>query len=324
MQIGGIGAWRPGDLLEVGTQADSLQPPGRVRSARAISSAASLGRLPFPRHLPRSDPDSQGMPPDRAARAARLRCRRPRDQPGRWRAHRCSACPGRALGRRRHRRLGRSRGNEPSDCYPESQSCRRPGSRGGRLRPGRRARRRPARPHRGPPRVPARGPRARSSRTRPARTASASSTRRLPAAPCARAAPGDDVRRPARGPRSARRRRPSASPPPTRCGRRRVTGRQNSVVNPVGPEDRASLYHAALTVGANHLVTLVNEALDLLERAARRAPRTCSAAAASAALDNALRLGDAALTGPVSRGDAATVPRTWPLRPRPAPTVAPS
>ena len=30
-----------------------------------------------------------------------------------------------------------------------------------------------------------------------------------------------------------------------------------------------------------------------------------------AALDNALRLGDAALTGPVSRGDAGTVAGTW-------------
>ena len=41
----------------------------------------------------------------------------------------------------------------------------------------------------------------------------------------------------------------------------------------------------------------------------RRSRRRCSAPLLHAALDNALRLGDAALTGPVSRGDAGTVGR---------------
>jgi predicted short-subunit dehydrogenase-like oxidoreductase (DUF2520 family) len=67
------------------------------------------------------------------------------------------------------------------------------------------------------------------------------------------------------------------------------------------------LYHAALAHGANHLVTLVNEAADLLRAAGVEEPGTVLAPLLHAALDNALRLGDAALTGPVSRGDAGTV-----------------
>jgi len=73
------------------------------------------------------------------------------------------------------------------------------------------------------------------------------------------------------------------------------------------PELARPLYHAALTVGANHLVTIVNDALDLLGRAGVEHPARLLAPLLSAALDNALRLGDAALTGPVSRGDVATV-----------------
>jgi len=73
------------------------------------------------------------------------------------------------------------------------------------------------------------------------------------------------------------------------------------------PEPARALYHAALTVGANHLVTIVNDALDLLDRAGVEHSARLLAPLLSAALDNALRLGDAALTGPVSRGDAATV-----------------
>lgn len=72
-------------------------------------------------------------------------------------------------------------------------------------------------------------------------------------------------------------------------------------------EERRPLYHAALAHGANHLVTLVNEALDRLRDAGVRHPERVLDPLLHAALDNALRLGDAALTGPVSRGDAGTV-----------------
>ncbi|MFC7535445.1 Rossmann-like and DUF2520 domain-containing protein [Actinoplanes sp. GCM10030250] len=72
-------------------------------------------------------------------------------------------------------------------------------------------------------------------------------------------------------------------------------------------EDSRPLYHAALAHGANHLVTLVNEAADLLRSAGVGEPRRVLEPLLTAALDNALRMGDAALTGPVSRGDAGTV-----------------
>lgn len=69
------------------------------------------------------------------------------------------------------------------------------------------------------------------------------------------------------------------------------------------------LYHAALAHGANHLVTLVNEALDRLRDAGVVYPEKALAPLLRAALENTLRLGDTALTGPVSRGDAGTVAR---------------
>jgi predicted short-subunit dehydrogenase-like oxidoreductase (DUF2520 family) len=72
-------------------------------------------------------------------------------------------------------------------------------------------------------------------------------------------------------------------------------------------ENARPLYHAALAHGANHLVTLVNEAADLLRVAGIERPERVLSPLLHAALDNALRLGDAALTGPVSRGDAGTV-----------------
>lgn len=67
------------------------------------------------------------------------------------------------------------------------------------------------------------------------------------------------------------------------------------------------LWHAALTHGANHLVTLVGQSLDLLRAAGVDYPERVVAPLLSAALDNALRHGDQALTGPVVRGDARTV-----------------
>lgn len=77
---------------------------------------------------------------------------------------------------------------------------------------------------------------------------------------------------------------------------------------PVWVEDEARpLYHAALAHGANHLVTLVAEAQDLLRAAGVDDPSRALAPLLGAALDNALRIGDQALTGPVARGDAGTV-----------------
>lgn len=72
-------------------------------------------------------------------------------------------------------------------------------------------------------------------------------------------------------------------------------------------EDQRVLYHAALAGGANHLMTLVNESVDLLRRSGVGDPERMLGALLGAAMDNALRSGDAALTGPVARGDAGTV-----------------
>ena len=74
----------------------------------------------------------------------------------------------------------------------------------------------------------------------------------------------------------------------------------------IAEEDRG-LYHAALAGAANHLVTQVVQAADLLAVAGVAQPSRMLGPLLGAALDNALRLGDAALTGPVARGDAETV-----------------
>jgi predicted short-subunit dehydrogenase-like oxidoreductase (DUF2520 family) len=72
-------------------------------------------------------------------------------------------------------------------------------------------------------------------------------------------------------------------------------------------EDDRRLYHAALVTGANHLVTLVAEAAELLRTAGIGDPGRVLAPLLTAALDNGLRRGDRGLTGPVVRGDVGTV-----------------
>ena len=67
------------------------------------------------------------------------------------------------------------------------------------------------------------------------------------------------------------------------------------------------LWHAALAHGANHLVTLVASAADLLRAAGAQDPGAVLGPLLQAALDGALAGGEAALTGPVVRGDAGTV-----------------
>ena len=73
------------------------------------------------------------------------------------------------------------------------------------------------------------------------------------------------------------------------------------------PEEMRTLYHAGLAHGANHLVTLVSEAMDLLAAAGSDDPAGTLRPLLQAALDNALAHGDAALTGPIVRGDVQTV-----------------
>ena len=73
------------------------------------------------------------------------------------------------------------------------------------------------------------------------------------------------------------------------------------------PEDKRTLYHAGLAHGANHLVTLVSQAMELLAASGAEDPAATLRPLLSAALDNALTSGDAALTGPIVRGDVNTV-----------------
>lgn len=74
----------------------------------------------------------------------------------------------------------------------------------------------------------------------------------------------------------------------------------------VAEEDRVT-YHAALAHGSNHLVTLVAQSMQLLGQAGVEDPARVLEPLLSAALANTLQRGDAALTGPVARGDAGTV-----------------
>jgi predicted short-subunit dehydrogenase-like oxidoreductase (DUF2520 family) len=90
------------------------------------------------------------------------------------------------------------------------------------------------------------------------------------------------------------------------------------------PEHVRPLYHAALAHGANHLVTLVAECTDLLRSAGVSGGERLLGPLLSAALDNALRHGDRALTGPVSRGDVGTVRKHLDVLAREAPEVLPS
>lgn len=87
-------------------------------------------------------------------------------------------------------------------------------------------------------------------------------------------------------------------------------------------EHNRTLYHAALAHGSNHLVTLVSDAVDALREALagnellgqqlvdtdpNGVAERVLAPLLTAALDNTLRRGFSALTGPVARGDVAAV-----------------
>jgi predicted short-subunit dehydrogenase-like oxidoreductase (DUF2520 family) len=91
----------------------------------------------------------------------------------------------------------------------------------------------------------------------------------------------------------------------------------------VPPQSRP-LYHAALAHGANHLVTLVRDAVDALERAGVTPAERVLGPLLEAALDNSLRHGDRALTGPVARGDVDTVRAHLRVLARSAPELAES
>lgn len=89
------------------------------------------------------------------------------------------------------------------------------------------------------------------------------------------------------------------------------------------PESARALYHAALAHGANHLMTLVADCAELLRDAGIGNAERVIAPLLSAALDNVLRHGDRALTGPVARGDLGTVRKHLTVLSERAPGVVP-
>lgn len=87
---------------------------------------------------------------------------------------------------------------------------------------------------------------------------------------------------------------------------RELVGDLGATMVVVEEEERVR-YHAALAHGANHLVTLVTQAMGLLRQAGSTDPSGTLRPLLEAALDNALSYEGAALTGPVVRGDLDTV-----------------
>ncbi|MEE1649432.1 DUF2520 domain-containing protein [Brachybacterium sp. J144] len=73
------------------------------------------------------------------------------------------------------------------------------------------------------------------------------------------------------------------------------------------PEGDRPTYHAALAHAANHLVVLVDQSREVLRRLGIDDPGAYLRPLLEAALDESLRRGSRALTGPVIRGDAGTV-----------------
>lgn len=74
----------------------------------------------------------------------------------------------------------------------------------------------------------------------------------------------------------------------------------------VSEADR-SLYHAALSHGANHVVTVLGQARQALQAAGISEPGEYLRPLIQAAVEGALSSGEALLTGPVSRADIGTV-----------------
>lgn len=67
------------------------------------------------------------------------------------------------------------------------------------------------------------------------------------------------------------------------------------------------LYHAALAHASNHTVTLVAQSMEMLRRIGVDDPGRYLGPLVNATIERVLQEGDAALTGPIARGDVETV-----------------
>jgi predicted short-subunit dehydrogenase-like oxidoreductase (DUF2520 family) len=75
------------------------------------------------------------------------------------------------------------------------------------------------------------------------------------------------------------------------------------------PEEQRAAYHAAAVISSNFLIALKESAAGLLERAGIDDPRELLAPLVLQTAANWAERGPEALTGPIARGDAATVER---------------
>ncbi len=73
------------------------------------------------------------------------------------------------------------------------------------------------------------------------------------------------------------------------------------------PEQARTAYHAALALAANYSMTLVNEAVAILQDTGAESPQRILGPLVRASVETALERGDRAQTGPISRADASTV-----------------
>jgi len=98
----------------------------------------------------------------------------------------------------------------------------------------------------------------------------------------------------------------TASSPPAMDRAKELVCLLDGIAVEIAEEDR-SLYHAALSHAANHLVTLIAQASRMLESAGIHEPRPLLAPLVRAALENSLSQGFSALSGPLLRGDRQTI-----------------
>src|SRR5207247_7794727 len=75
------------------------------------------------------------------------------------------------------------------------------------------------------------------------------------------------------------------------------------------PEEQRAAYHAAASIASNFLVGLEESAAELLEGIGAGDARELLAPLVLRSAENWAERGGAALTGPIARGDAATVER---------------
>lgn len=73
------------------------------------------------------------------------------------------------------------------------------------------------------------------------------------------------------------------------------------------PEESRNRYHAALAFGSGSISSITVQAVEILRAAGIEEPQRLIAPLLHTTVDNALQLGDQAITGPVARGDIGAI-----------------